>query len=236
MQLFYAPDLTGSKYSLSVEESKHCLKVLRLKLGDRISLTDGNGNLHDAVIEGQEKGRVLLDVVKTIPEYGKKDYNIHMAIAPTKSNDRFEWFVEKATEIGVDEITPFISEHSERRKIREDRIEKVIIAAIKQSGKAYKPKLNPLIRYPDFFQRAFQQPGLYVAHCHDKEKHTLAGDYIPGNDAVIMIGPEGDFSEKEIEMALKNRFKPVTFGDARLRTETAGIVACHTIFLLNQNK
>ncbi len=234
MQVFYAPDLKEDQYLLTEEETKHCQRVLRLKSGDSINLTDGKGNLSEGTIGDSEKGKISVKINNTLKEYQKRGYHIHLAIAPTKSIGRFEWFLEKATEIGIDEISPIITDHSERKKIRADRLEKVIIAAMKQSVKAYKPILNPLISFKDFIKQEHSETEMFIAHCQDAEKFDLKSSYNPGTNCIIMIGPEGDFSEREIDEAFKTGYKPVTMGDTRLRTETAGIVACHTVFLLNQ--
>lgn len=234
MQVFYTPDLKGKHFLLTEEESKHCLRVLRLKVGDHIFLTDGKGNFSEGIIGASDKGRVSVNIASTKNDYQKRNYYLHLAIAPTKSIDRFEWFMEKATEIGVDEISPIITDHSERKKIRADRLEKIIISAMKQSVKAYKPILNPLISFKDFINKQHKENELFIAHCHKSEKPDLKSSYISGKNCIVMIGPEGDFSKKEIDEALQTGFKPVTLGESRLRTETAGIVACHTIFLLNQ--
>lgn len=218
---------------LNEEESKHCIRVLRLGSGDHIQITDGKGNLSEGIIDASDKGKISVHIFNTVYEYQKRNYNLHLAIAPTKSIDRFEWFLEKATEIGIDEITPLIADHSERKKIRLERLEKVIIAAVKQSVKAYKPKVNPLVRFNDFIMGSKGEEDRFIAHCHEKERSELKNIYHPGNNCIVMIGPEGDFSEREIHEAINNNYKPVSLGESRLRTETAGIVVCHTIYLLN---
>ncbi len=236
MQLFYTPDLHNDIHFLNDDEALHCINVLRLKSGDRVFLTDGKGILSEAVIEVLDKKKVLVHFENTIAEYKKRRYYLHIAIAPTKSIDRFEWFVEKATEIGIDEITPIITDHSERRKIRLDRTEKVIIAAMKQSIKAYKPKLNPCIKFNEFVEKQYNECKLYIAHCHKMEKSDLHNIYPANNDVLILIGPEGDFSEKEIKHAMSRDYRSISLGNSRLRTETAGIVACYSISLINQSE
>jgi len=245
LHLFYTPDLAGDLYSLNEEESRHCLKVLRLAKGDIIHLTDGKGNLFETVII-EDKDKTCIVQVKSniiLPgkrltangkqqfSYGKRDYRLHIAIAPTKNIERFEWFLEKVTEIGIDEITPLICDHSERRQLRIDRLEKVITAAMKQSLKAWHPRLNEAAEFKKFVS-GNRDRGKYIAYITDGVP-MLHQVCLQGNDATIMIGPEGDFSPSEVEMAVKSGYKIVSLGDSRLRTETAGIIACHTVFLLN---
>jgi 16S rRNA (uracil1498-N3)-methyltransferase len=248
MNLFYTPDILGDLYSLNEEESRHCSKVLRLSEGDTIHLTDGKGTLFEARITSAKSRQVAVEVISRQDGFGKRDYYLHMAVAPTKNIDRFEWFLEKATEIGVDEITPLICDHSERRHLRTDRLEKVTTAAMKQSLKAYHPKLNEPIhiskfltaQYTDFPAPPF--PSLPANPLPDNKyiAYIISGTpllkqlYQKGNSATILIGPEGDFSPDEVEAAKKSGYHVISLGESRLRTETAAIVACHTIGLLNQ--
>lgn len=248
MNLFYTPDITGNLYSLNEEESRHCQKVLRLHDGDTINLTDGKGTLFQARIKDTRGRQVELDVISRQDGYGRRDYYLHMAVAPTKNIDRFEWFLEKATEIGVDEITPVICEHSERRQLRTDRLEKVITAAMKQSLKAYHPKLNEPIPFGKFlsslsplipashlprFPANSSPENKYIAYITSGAP-LLKQLYLKGSDALILIGPEGDFSPAEVEASLKSGFQVISLGESRLRTETAAVVACHSIQLINQ--
>lgn len=233
MHLFYTPDISSETYTLNEIESKHCIKVLRLNTGDQIELIDGKGNFYEAIITEPNPKKCKVEIVKTLKEFGKRNHYLHIAIAPTKNMDRFEWFLEKATEIGIDEITPILCEHSERKVIKPERLEKIIISAVKQSIKAYKPKLNGLISYKDFIQQELEE-NKYIAHCEDWEKQALKNTYGKGKSATILIGPEGDFSPEEIELAKENGFIETSLGPSRLRTETAGVVACHTINLLNE--
>ncbi len=234
MHLFFTPDIQGTTYYLDETESKHAIRVLRMVRDDRISLIDGKGNFYDAKITDDHPKRCRIEIVEKIPEYGKRDYSIHIAVAPTKNTDRFEWFLEKATEIGIDEITPVLCEHSERRTLKNDRLEKVIIAAMKQSVKAYLPKLNPLIPLKNVLQAPFDGKK-FVAHCYDQSKKQLKNEITDCRSNLILIGPEGDFSEEEIELAIKNNFIPVELGKSRLRTETAAVVACHTVNLMHEH-
>lgn len=247
MNLFYTPDISGNLYSLNEEESRHCQKVLRLREGDTLHLTDGKGTLFDARISELHGRHVSVEVTGRQDDFGKRNYCLHMAVAPTKNIDRFEWFIEKATEIGVDEITPIICEHSERRQLRTDRLEKIIIAAMKQSLKAFHPKLNEPIHLNKFL--ASQVPSFPASPPPSFPANTAANKYIAyitsgapllkqlyekGDAATILIGPEGDFSPVEVEAAIKSGYQVISLGESRLRTETAAIAACHTIQLINQ--
>lgn len=235
MNIFYTPDITVPDYILSETESKHCISVLRMKSGDEVSLTDGKGNLFKAVITGDHPKKCSLRVTETIKEYCKRQYKLHVAIAPTKNTERFEWFLEKSTEIGIDTVTPIICEHSERRNINHERLVKVITVAMKQSLSAYHPVLHPLQKFNDFIKQGHAD-NKYIAHCTGNRKAYISESYEKGNDAVILIGPEGDFSEKEISFAIRNGYKEITLGTSRLRTETAGIVCCSTLQVLNQKQ
>jgi len=232
MHIFYNPDISNI-FTLPAEESKHCIKVLRLKIGDIVHLTDGIGNLYTSIIIDDNFKRCILEVIETKPEYGKKDFKIHMAVAPTKNIHRFEWFLEKVTEIGIDEITPLICENSERRVIKTDRLNKIIISAMKQSLKSYLPRLNEAVKYSDFMA---QETGVskFIAYCSEDHRDLFKDVYDQNSDCIILIGPEGDFSLNEVDMALSNDYKPVSLGSSRLRTETAAIAACHTVNLINE--
>ncbi len=233
MQLFYTPYIKTNIYTLNEIESKHCIKVLRLNVNDHIQLIDGKGNFYEAKITDPNSKKCTVEIVETTRDFGKRNHYLHIAIAPTKNIDRFEWFLEKATEIGIDEITPIICEHSERKILKPDRLEKIIISAIKQSIKAYKPKLNNLTNYSDFIRQNFNGVK-YIAHCEENKKTDLKNSYGKGQNTIILIGPEGDFSTEEIDKARNNNFTEISLGKSRLRTETAGVVACHTINLLNE--
>lgn len=234
MHLFYTPDINSNTYTLSEEESNHCNKVLRLKQGDRVHLIDGVGGLYTAEIAEVSKKAVRLSVAGKQSEYGKRNHYLHIAIAPTKNIDRLEWFLEKATEIGIDEITPIICERSERKIVKEERLEKVITSAVKQSLTAYHPKLNQAIALKDFLQNVNAAHKL-IAHCIDDEaRKSIKEEIVPHQEYLILIGPEGDFTPKEIELALQIGYKPVTLGNTRLRTETAGLAACFEVNFLNR--
>ena len=222
MHIFYQPDIQSN--ILSAEESLHAVKVLRLQVGDAIHIIDGIGGYHHAEITDAHPKRTAFQVVNTILEYGKRNYKLHIAIAPTKNIDRFEWFVEKAVEVGVDEITPLLSRYSERKQLKLERLEKIIVSAAKQSKKAYLPILHPLTSFQDFIQQA-NSASKFIAHCYEEDKKELKDLVNQSSEILVMIGPEGDFSTEELELALENDYQPVTLGDSRLRTETAGVVA-----------
>ena len=235
MNLFYAPDIAQT-LSLPEEESQHCVKVLRMKAGDHIHIIDGVGGLYEAQITEAHPKRTQIEILSVQTEYGRRPFRLHLAVAPTKNIDRFEWFVEKATEIGFDELTPVCCRYSERKIIKPERIEKILVSAAKQSLKAYVPRLNPMITFKDFinnFSLLTPHSSLFIAHCYDQPKQHLFNVCPPASDVVVMIGPEGDFSEEEVELALRNSFRSITLGDSRLRTETAGVVACHLVTIAN---
>ncbi len=234
MQLFYSPEIIeqSAQFSFNKEESKHIVKVLRKTVGDRLYITNGKGWLFNAeIIIADIKNCVATIVSKELKP--KHPYSLHLVVSPTKMNDRYEWFLEKATEIGIDTITPIICDHSERKIIKLDRFEKILQSAMKQSLNCYLPKINNAIPFKDFINQSFNGD-LFIAHCEETNKKSLK-DQIKKNGAItILIGPEGDFSIKEIEMAITNKFIPVTLGETRLRTETAAIVACHSVAFINE--
>lgn len=235
MHVFYTPDFQDSSfYTLSEEESRHCSKVLRLAVGDQVFLVDGHGGLYEAVIHSESKKNVTLQITKTTKEYQKRNHHLHVAVAPTKNIDRFEWFLEKATEIGIDEITPIICERSERKIIKEDRLQKVITSAVKQSLQAYHPIINSAITFEQLVQRDIPGKKL-IAHCINDSKRQSIKDLIQAHDSyLVLIGPEGDFSPQEITIALEHNYLPVTLGNTRLRTETAALAACFEVNYINR--
>ncbi len=228
MQLFYAPQIIPPFHTLSEEESKHCVRVLRLNVGDTLYITDGKGNLFCCELTDANPRRCTVRVIETRNEWEKLPYRLIMAVAPTKNNDRFEWFLEKATEIGVCEIVPLETAHSERRVFKAERSEKIITAAMKQSLKAYRPVLHPLTSFRTLVATPFEGRK-FIAHCDtaqsEKGKVHIAKLLKAGENALILIGPEGDFSPEEIALAVKNGFEEITLGTQRLRTETAAVVA-----------
>lgn len=228
MQLFYAPDIAPPSHTLGEEESKHCVRVLRLRRGGRIHITDGRGNLFCCEITDDNPKRCTVRVVSTEAGFEKLPYALTMAVAPTKNSDRFEWFLEKATEVGVTAFIPLETEHSERRVFKPERGEKVVTAALKQSLKAYRPLLEPLTPFHEAVLRPFEGRK-FIAHCAPAQspagKAYLARTLRPGEAALVFIGPEGDFSPAEIDFALANGFEEITLGQQRLRTETAALTA-----------
>jgi 16S rRNA (uracil1498-N3)-methyltransferase len=233
MALFYVPNLAFGNI-LPEEESQHAVKVLRLQIGSEIVVVDGMGGLFKAKITNSHPKHCGFEIIETKLEYGKQKYKLHIAIAPTKNIERLEWFIEKATEIGIDEITPIICRFSERKIVKEERLEKIIVSAAKQSVKAYFPKLNPLCTFDDLIKN-HQADQKFIAHCYEHDKKLLQNEISKSAEILILIGPEGDFSQEEVVKAIAGGFVPVSLGDSRLRTETAGVVACHTVALINQN-
>ncbi|AYN68468.1 16S rRNA (uracil(1498)-N(3))-methyltransferase [Euzebyella marina] len=233
MQLFYHPhlDQSVSQFTFPEEESKHIVRVLRKKAGDTLKVTNGKGFLFESTIVSAEPKKCVAEVTSSEKQHQKMHW-FHMVVAPTKTNDRFEWFLEKATEIGVNEITPIFCEHSERKSVKKERLEKVVLSAMKQSLRTYLPKLNDAITFSEFMES--DKGGLlFIAHCEDEEKVDLKRRVAPDQDITIMIGPEGDFSHHEIKTAYDKGFLPVSLGHYRLRTETAALVACTTVNLIN---
>ena len=233
MHIFYTPELSGLSYTLDETESKHCVRVLRLEKGDEIILVDGRGGFFTAEITYPNPKRCMVDVIKTELNSGRRNFQVQVAIAPTKNIERLEWFLEKATEIGIDRVIPLLCRYSERKEIKNERLEKVMISAMKQSLKAFLPQLGELTRFADFIKQPFDGQK-FIAHCEEQHRDKLKTVLVPGGNYLILIGPEGDFSTEEIEMAVSEGFRPVSLGDSRLRTETAGVVACHTFNLLNE--
>ncbi|WP_299886607.1 16S rRNA (uracil(1498)-N(3))-methyltransferase [uncultured Lacinutrix sp.] len=234
MQLFYSPEITNSQpqFTFTKEESKHIVKVLRKKVGDILNITNGEGDLFSAEIIIADIKNCVVTIVSSKTQK-PLEYNLHIAVAPTKMNDRYEWFLEKATEIGVTSVTPIICDHSERKVIKTDRLEKILQSAMKQSLSCYLPKLNEAISFKNYIKQEFSGD-LFIAHCEETNKKSLKKEIKPKQDITILIGPEGDFSTKEIEQALHCNFTPVTLGATRLRTETAAIVACHSVAFVNE--
>ena len=231
-QLFYAPDITTIP-ALPEEESRHCMRVLRLKTGDVISVTDGKGFIYTATVSNPHPRHCQVSIINCRSQKPSRAYRIHMAVAPTKNMDRMEWFVEKATEIGVDTISCIRCRYSERKEIKLHRLQKIAVSAMKQSQKAFLPIINEIIEFNKFIAQEINGIKM-IAHCADNNKQLIKNVYVPDQPALILIGPEGDFSSEEIAAALAAGFVPVSLGESRLRTETAALVACHTIHLLNQ--
>ncbi len=232
MNIFYEPNFDSDSFILSKSESHHCVKVLRMREGEALQITDGKGTLYEGRLEKADLKGCMVKITDAGHVSKERTFNLHIAIAPTKSIDRFEWFLEKATECGIDVITPILCEHSERKIIKSERLEKLLVAAMKQSCRTYLPELNPLISFSEFIKEDHKE-SRYIAHCAEGKKLHLVNDYSPGNDVIIVIGPEGDFSEKEISLAEASDYKAISMGKYRLRTETAAIAACVQINALN---
>lgn len=234
MQLFFNSELStdSNQIQFSKEESRHIVKVLRKSVGDLLHITNGRGVLFTSeIISANLKGCIanLTSFETKLP----RTYKLHLAVAPTKMNDRYEWFLEKATEIGIDSITPIICDNSERRVIKAERYEKILLSAMKQSLNCYLPKLNETISYKDFVSQK-HDGSLYIAHCEETNRKSLKHELKANQTITILIGPEGDFSTHEIELAMQSGFVPVSLGSTRLRTETAAIVACHSVAFINE--
>ncbi|MGL5112388.1 MAG: 16S rRNA (uracil(1498)-N(3))-methyltransferase [Flavobacterium sp.] len=234
MQLFYNPNINEAVTSLvfDKDESKHIIKVLRKKDDDILHVTNGLGFLFKTKITLASDSKCTVEIL-SFEKIAPSTHPLHIVVAPTKMNDRFEWFLEKATEIGVQEITPIICDHSERKIINKERFDKIILTAMKQCNQLYLPKLNPAISFKDFIKETHEGT-LLIAHCEETDKKSLKSILKVNQKTTILIGPEGDFSDKEIELALHHSFIPVTLGATRLRTETAAVVACHSVVFFNE--
>ena len=236
MELFYSQDIEGGICRLDHDESGPCIRVLRHRAGDEISVIDGRGTLHKCRITSDSHKGVEAVVVESVSDWGSHPYKLHLAVCPTKNNDRFEWFAEKACEMGFDELSPVIGDHSERRVLKTARVEKILVSAAKQSLKAAVPVVNEPVSVKEFIAANAAKNGLkMIAYCFDDErvprrsiKDVLNG--YDGTDVTVMIGPEGDFSHEEAELALQAGFIPVHLGASRLRTETAAIAAAAAVY------
>jgi 16S rRNA (uracil1498-N3)-methyltransferase len=234
MQIFYAPDIAGDTYTLDENESKHIIRVLRMSKGSQVSLIDGKGNLYEGIISNPDLKKCTISITEVKKSFEKRNYRLHIAISPLKNPERFEWFIEKSVEIGIDEITPLICRNTEKPGIKPERINNLIVSAMKQSLKATRTILNESCTFNDFLNKN-EEGKLMIAHCNSSLKRSKISEiYSRNEDAVILIGPEGDFSKDEIEKATEKAYVPVHLGRSRLRTETAGIAACHSIYYINQ--
>lgn len=234
MQLFYSTAIEDSIIHLEGDEARHCTQVLRKQKGDRIHVVDGMGGWYEIELTDINKKSCAGLILQSRQEFDKLPFHIHIGIAPTKNIARLEWFLEKCTEIGISEISLLLCHHSERQKLRLDRLERILVAAMKQSLKAYLPKLNELENFKQFLQAHKFPASKYIAHCQEGDKVLLKNNYQAGSDVCILIGPEGDFSGEEITLALAAGFQSLSLGNNRLRTETAGVVACHSINMINE--
>lgn len=235
MQLFYTPTITEKSQTFTFDktESRHIVRVLRKSEGDILKITNGKGLLFTAEITVASDKKCQVTILNFSIQKKSWDYHLHIAVAPTKLNDRMEWFLEKATEIGIDEITPIICHHSERKVIKLERFEKIILSGMKQSLKFHLPKINEAVTFKEFI-KSNPTGDLFIAHCEEQDKKSFKYEIKPDTDITILIGPEGDFSPTEIETALQHKYTPVTLGESRLRTETAALVACHSVAFINE--
>lgn len=232
MALFYVPDI-AERWELSEEEAAHALRVLRSNIGDELDITDGKGNLYKSVISSIAGKHCYVEAKEVLPMPKGWSGDIHIAVAPTKNMDRIEWLAEKATEIGLDAITFLNCRFSERKVVKCDRVERIVVSAMKQSLKYNKPVVGEMTDFKKFISQ--ERPGeKYIAHCYDGEKNLLKDIHPAGCDATILIGPEGDFSPEEVKLAMEAGYKPVSLGNSRLRTETAALAACHIFMLKNE--
>ena len=231
MHLFYSSNISDNTITLDNEESKHLAKVLRLEMGENVHVIDGKGTRYlCSILVAHQKATQLTILEK---EVVNETYGIEIAAAPTKNLNRWEWFLEKSTEIGIDAIHPIVSFHSERKVLKKDRQERILVSAMKQSYKTKLPQLRELEKFKQFITKEFDGRK-FICHCYDElQKKSLNESYKKGEKALLLIGPEGDFSKQEVELAIKEGFEPIGLGESRLRTETAAIVACHTIHVLN---
>ena len=235
MQLFFTTDIRGNFAYFDETESRHLTQVLRRKVGDTVQLTDGLGTLFSGEIIEVGKRTCVVAIQNMIANFEARPFGLHIAIAPTKNMDRIEWFLEKATEIGIDEITPLICKRSERTVIKTERLKGVLASAMKQSLKTFLPTIHEAVDFQQFMKQKFvEYDQKFIAYCNDAERHPLSKMYQKSKNCVLLIGPEGDFTESEVAVAFKQNFVGVSLGNSRLRTETAGVVACHTINLLNE--
>jgi 16S rRNA (uracil1498-N3)-methyltransferase len=234
MQIYYAPDIAGDFHILDQNESKHLIKVLRMRKGSEVMLIDGKGNLFGGIIEEADPRQCGIRIVSIVEGFEKRNYRLHIAISPLKNTERFEWFIEKCVEIGIDEITPLLCRNTEKTSVREERMNNLIISAMKQSLKAYRPVFNSPVNFDDFISVTTASKKM-IAHCHkDFVRKNISEVYSRNQDAIIVIGPEGDFTADEVVKASASGFENIHLGQSRLRTETAGIAACHSIYFINQ--
>jgi 16S rRNA (uracil1498-N3)-methyltransferase len=233
MYIFYTPGIAGNRHTLNPEESAHCSRVLRLRKDDEVLLVDGNGGYYKACIVQPDAKACLLEIIDAQLEFGKRPYSLTMAIGLIKHTDRFEWFIEKATEIGIDNIVPLQCQRSEKKHITHDRLERIAISAMKQSIKAYKPTISPLITCTNFLKQE-QSGQRFIAWCDGNDRKLLSHACKAKQNVVILIGPEGDFTPEEVSLAMQHGYTPVSLGLSRLRTETAGMVACSIVSVINE--
>ncbi len=236
MHLFLSDNTTTPYVTLLPDDSRHCVRVLRMAVGDELWVTSGDGTMCRARITDPDDKGCEVEIIERIEGYQPRPFHLHVAVAPTKNNARLEWFVEKAVEIGIDRITPIICDHSERPSLKTDRLDKLALSAMKQSLRALRPVIDMPVKLVDFLhQLGDADPSVqrFVCYCSGDDRHTLRQLYTPGSNALVLIGPEGDFSDREITTALQQGFQPVTLGDSRLRTETAALYATTVLNFMN---
>ena len=233
MNIFYEQNIKET-LRLNEEESRHAVKVLRLSAGDLLYVVDGKGGFYECQVKTPHDKKCEIKIVEETQNYGLRDYYIHLIIAPTKNLDRIEWMVEKCVEIGINEISFIQTRYSERKEIKTIRIEKIAIGAMKQSLKAFLPKINEMISWKEFLKKDYSENFKMIAHLEEGSRKLIQQIAKPKSKYAILIGPEGDFTPEEINQALEKGFVPVTLGESRLRTETAGLVACHALNIINQ--
>lgn len=233
MNIFYGRDIKQTLH-LNEEESRHAVKVLRLSAGDLLYVVDGKGGFYTCQIKTPHDKKCEIKIVEETQKFGLRDYHIHLIIAPTKNLDRIEWMVEKCVEIGINEISFIQTRYSERKEIKTIRIEKIAVGAMKQSLKAFLPKINEMISWKDFLKKDYLDSQNMIAHLEEGNRKLIQHVAKPKSKYVILIGPEGDFSPEEINQAFQKGFVPVTLGESRLRTETAGLVVCNVLNIINQ--
>lgn len=231
-ELFYTREPVSEIILLNEEEARHLVKVLRYEVGDRIHLTDGKGKLVTAVLTDTRYTHCTANVVEIEEAYGQRPYRLHIGIAPTKNTDRLEWFLEKATEFGIDEITPIICRYSERKELRTDRLQKILLSAMKQSFQTYLPTLNEPVPFDRIVSNGSEQK--FICHLEENHSVSLKNACRPGGNHLVLVGPEGDFDGQELKTAVSNGFRRVALGPTRLRTETAGVAVCCAYSLLHQ--
>ncbi len=233
MNIFYEPNIKQSLL-LNEDESRHAIKVLRLSVGSKLYIVDGKGGFYTCEVRVAHEKKCEVKIVEEIQNYERQDFYIHLIIAPTKNMDRIEWMVEKCVEMGIHEISFIQTRYSERKEIKTIRIEKIAVGAMKQSLKAFLPKINEMITWKAFLQKEVNESQKMIAHLEEGDRKLIQNLAIPKGNYAVLIGPEGDFTTEEISDALKKGFLPVTLGNSRLRTETAGLAACFTLNLINQ--
>jgi 16S rRNA (uracil1498-N3)-methyltransferase len=233
MQLFYTNNVSDGVATFSREESGHCIRVLRMRRGDTLHFTDGAGNLYEGIIAEDDSHNMKVSVTGVTKDAGKRQYRLHIAISPLKNDDRLEWFIEKAVELGIDEITPLICARTEKKRIRKERLAGLILSAMKQSLKTFLPRLNEPVQFTEFIDKEHTGRGLIACCDTELERNAITTAAGRGEDVLILIGPEGDFTDDEVKLASDAGFLPVHMGSSRLRTETAGVAACCSVYLAN---